>query len=200
MGHRHWSDEELEILMSLCGDMPWPMVTPAYNSQAKGRGYIERSETALRRKCDGLGLQRRSTGEWVTTGFVAQLMDVSNSTVQRWIANGWLKTRSYPHGPHLVHFFTRDSLRRLAEDRPYLFGGQSESTLTMLFNNEYTAARIVAMELPKPWCRKPVICIERGRRYPSVYRAAKSVYVTPQRLRAVLDTNETAAGYHWKTA
>jgi hypothetical protein len=127
-------------------------------------------------------------------------MRVSHSTVQRWIANGWLKTRDYPHGPHNVHFFTRDSLRRLAEERPYLFGGQSESTLVMLFNNEKTAARIVAMELPKPWARKPVICIERGRRYSSIYRAAKSVYVTPQRLRAVLNTNETAAGYHWKTA
>jgi hypothetical protein len=200
MGAPRWSEQELEILQSLAGDMPWPMVPRAYNTQAGTLGLPKRTSMALQRKCDDLGILRRSTGEWVTTGFVSKLMGVSYSTVQRWITNGWLPYRSYPHGKHKQYYFTRESLRKLAMERPYLFGGQSESTLTVLFNNEFLAARIVTMELPPPWCRRPVVCVERGRRYPSVYRAAKAVYVTPQRLRQVLDTNCTAAGYHWKTA
>lgn len=200
MGNFYWREQEVEILSSLAGDMPWPMVPGAYNTQAGTLGLPKRTPTALRRKCDDLGILRRSTGEWVTTGFVSKLMGVSYSTVQRWIINGWLPFRTYPHGKHRQYYFTRESLRKLAMERPDLFGGQSESTLTVLFNNEFLAARIVATELPPPWVRKPVICVERGRRYPSVYRAAKSVYVTPQRLRAVLDTDHTAAGFHWRTA
>lgn len=201
MGSRHWTEPELEILQSLVGDMPWPMVTRAYNTQAGTLGLQRRTTTALERKCDNLGLQRRSIGKWITTGFIAEMTGISRTTIQRWIARGILPARDFWSGGRFKrHYVSRDDLCKLARQRPDLFGGIPEPQLVMLFNNEQVAADIVALELPSIRQRRPVICIERGRKYPSIHRAAKAVYVTPQRLRVVLDTDLTAGGYHWRTA
>jgi hypothetical protein len=195
-----WSPEELEQLQSLVGDVPWPMVMARYNTCAKIKGWPQRTEIALLRKCHDLGIQRRSVGEWITTGLVKELMGISYFAVQRWIKEGWLPSVRFGEGRPHSHHIKRSDLRALARQRPDLFGGQSEATLIQLLDNERLAEEIAAMNLPKPRQAIPVICVEQGRRYPSIGIAARSVYVTPQRLRAVVNTDCTAAGYHWKTA
>lgn len=196
----YWGPEEEEALYSLAGDMPWPMVSKAYNAWAIPRGFCKRTEIALRRRCENLGIQRRSVGEWITSGVICQLMEISYETVRRWINSGWLPARRFGTGRSHSYYIRRTDLRELARRRPNLFGGQSEATLVQILDHEGLAADIAALGLPKPWQPVPVICIEKGRRYPSIGSAARAVYVTPQRLRTVVNTTGTAAGYHWKTA
>lgn len=195
-----WTPQEEELLQSHTGDMPWPMVVTVYNRVATTKGFPKRTEIALIRRCEDLGIQRRTVGEYITTGLIADLLGISYTAIQRWIKEGWISSVRYGNTKPHHHYIKRSELRRLARQRPKLFGGQSEATLIQLLDNERLSEEIAAMNLPKPRQAIPVICIEKARRYPSIGTAARSVYVTPQRLRAVINTDCTAAGYHWKTA
>lgn len=198
---RIWTAAEDEMLAGLCGDMPWPKLVQCYRQWASRTGKPARTDMALQRRCDLLGLQRRCVGEWITSGIVCQLLGISYPAVHRWFENGWLPTYRQKSGSPYPHYFRRLDLRRLARQRPQLFGGQTEATLVQLLDNEQLARQIVAMELPHPRQSVPVICIEKGRRYPSIGSAARAVYVTPSRLRMVIDKPAaTAAGYHWRRA
>ena len=197
----HWSSDELELLQSLVGDMPWHLVPQHYNRCAKAKGFTKRSEIAMRRICDKHRIQRRTTGEWITSGCVCQLLGISYSTVRRWIQAGWLPATRTGEGSAFARYFRRRDLRSLARSRPDLFGGQELATLIELLDNETLAQQIVDMELPKPWQPKAVICIETGRRFPSIIAAAKATYVTPQRMRVVIDhPTRTANDLHFKFA
>jgi hypothetical protein len=189
------------MLASLCGDLPWPKVVTTYNRWAKPGGFRQRTTTALLRRCDHLHLQRRCVGEWITSGVVCKLLGISYEAVKRWINDDWLPSYRRGQSAAFPHYFCRKDLRRLARERPHLFGGQTESTLIQLLDNETLARQIVAMELPHPRQSIAVVCIEKGRRYASIGQAARAVYVTPSRLRVVVDhPDRTAAGYHWRTA
>lgn len=194
-----WTPEELNILQDLVGDIPWPMVQATYNEKALKHGLPQRTNVALRRKCDDLGLQRRCVGEWITSGVVCKLLNTNYEQVNGWIQRGWLPAVRFGSGSAHSYHFTRTNLCKLAKQKPYLFGGQSESALIQLFNDENLAKQIAAKGLPRMRQAKPVVCVETGQIYPSIGQAARAVFVTFSRLQKVINKNATAAGYHWKT-
>lgn len=201
MHNKRWTDQELEILLSMLGDMPWPMVVTKYNAWAISQGYPERTELGMRRKVEGRRISRRPVGAWITTGLISQLLGVSQETPLRWLRDGYIRSIRFGQGAAHSHYIKRKDLQRLARERPHLFGGQSVDTLIQLLDHERLAAALVAMEMPHSRQSKPVVCIETGRRYPSMGSAARAVYVTPSRLQKVVDRpGKTAAGYHWMVA
>lgn len=201
MANKRWTEPELEMLLSLLGDMPWPMVVGHYNGWAERKGYVRRTELGMRRKVEEHRISRRPVGAWITTGLISQLLGVSQETPLRWLREGWISSIRFGQGAAHSHYIKRADLQQLARLKPHLFGGQTLDTLVQLLNHERLAAAIVAMELPHPRQSKPVVCIETGRRYPSIGKAARAVYVTPARLQKVVGRpHRTAAGYHWRVA
>ena len=192
---RAWSVEDIEMLSSLAGDIPWPLVPGRFNSARPRRTPI-----ALRRKADELGLLRRSTGQFITSGALRSLMGISYEQARRWILSGQLPARRFGQGQAFPYWIRRRDLRAFARARPELFGGLSEGQLVELLDSEHLAAQIAAMELPRPRQCVAVECIDTGRRYRSIKAAARAAYVTPQRMAVVLACGTTANGRRYRRA
>jgi DNA-binding transcriptional MerR regulator len=161
MGGKVWSSEELDTLELLAGDVPWPALPQIYWNTVRQHGYPRRTGTALRRKCNDLGLQRAAIGRWVNAGLICQLMDISYEAVQTWMRSNLLQGKRYGSTKGHRYYFTRASLRALAQTHPHLFGGLPISNLTQLFDDSKLAARIAALDLPKHQQRRPVLCVSK---------------------------------------
>jgi DNA-binding transcriptional MerR regulator len=200
MGGKAWKTEELDTLQELAGDVPWPQLTRLYNLSMGQRGYTTRTETAIRRKCNELGLRVACQGEWVNAGFVCKLLGISYESVRGWIIRGWLPAKRFGDTRGNRYYFTRSDLRKLAKARPRLFGGYDVAVLTQLLDDEHTAEWIADQQLPRLFQPRTVICIETGKRYKSISAAARDVYVVPKCIFEALDRpNKTSAGYHWRS-
>jgi hypothetical protein len=144
MGGKVWSSEELDTLELLAGDVPWPALPQIYWNTVRQHGYPRRTGTALRRKCNDLGLQRAAIGRWVNAGLICQLMDISYEAVQTWMRNGliagkrfgstqghrYAQTPATPPSPlrrnwHHLPLDQRSSPRRLRHPQVHLRGPRS---------------------------------------------------------------------------
>ena len=200
MGGKVWSREELTTLELLAGDVPWPVLPQVYWNTVRQHGYPRRTATALRRKCNDLGLQRAAIGRWVNAGLICQLMEISYEAVQTLMRNGLLPGKRYGTTQGHRYYFTRASVRALAKSHPHLFGGLPVSNLTQLFDDDKLAIEIAALELPKHQQRRPVLCVETGTTYPSISAAARAVYVTPKCIYEALDhPDKTSASCTWRS-
>jgi DNA-binding transcriptional MerR regulator len=201
MGGKVWSSEELDTLELLAGDVPWPALPQIYWNTVRQHGYPRRTGTALRRKCNDLGLQRAAIGRWVNAGLICQLMGISYEAVQTWMRNGLIAGKRFGSTKGHRYYFTRASLRALAKRHPHLFGGLPISNLTQLFDDTKLAIEIAALDLPKHQQRRPVLCVETGTTYPSISAAARAVYVTPKCIYEALDhPTKTSASYTWRSS
>lgn len=189
---RLWTPEDIEALCSLAGDLPWPMVPPAFNCTRPPR-----TATALRHKANGLGISRRTVGQFITTGAIKELTGYSYERIRRWIKSGELATKRYA-GCGSPNFIARKDLRDFARKYPEQFGGLSESTLIQLLDSEKLAAIIVAKELPKWKKCVEVECVETGQRFASIKAAARAAYVVKERIRVVLITGGAVNGRHYR--
>ena len=200
MGGKVWSSEELDTLYLLAGDVPWPALPQVYWNTVRQHGYPQRTGTALRRKCNDLGLQRAAIGRWVNAGLICQLMDISYEAVQTLMRSGLLPGKRFGETQGHRYYFRRCDLRHLADSHPHLFGGLPISNLTQLFDDAKLAIKIAELELPKHQQRRPVLCVETGTTYPSISAAARAVYVTPKCIYDALDhPTKTSASYTWRT-
>jgi DNA-binding transcriptional MerR regulator len=200
MGGKAWSSEELDTLSLLAGDVPWPALPQTYWHTVRQHGYPQRTATALRRKCNDLGLQRAAIGRWVNAGLICKLMDISYEAVQTWMRNDLIAGKRFGDTKGHRYYFTRASVRALARKHPHFFGGLPISNLTQLFDDAKLAIEIAALELPKHQQRRPVLCVETGTTYPSISAAARAVYVTPKCISCALDRpDKTSASFTWQS-
>jgi DNA-binding transcriptional MerR regulator len=200
MGGKVWSTDELDTLSLLAGDVPWPALPQTYWNTVRQHGYPQRTATALRRKCNDLGLQRAAIGRWVNAGLICQLMDISYEAVQTWMRNDLLPGKRFGDTKGHRYYFTRASLRALARTHPHLFGGLSTAALTQLFDDPKLAKQVAELGLPRLQQRRPVLCVETGKIYPSLSAAARAVFVTPKCISTALDRpDKTSASYTWRS-
>lgn len=193
---QRWSEAEDQHLEGLLGDLPWPMVLKAYNSWAGKTGHPLRTKTALQRRMDAKRWQRSVVGEWITTGAIVHSLGVSYEAPHWWISKGWLPAVKYGNR----WYIRRRELVAFARRRPEVFSRFPRAGLVQLLESERLAEELAAMP-NHPGRAKPVICVETGERFSSIKQAARNAaYVTCQRLRQVLDTNQTANGKHWRSA
>jgi len=201
MGGKVWSSDELSILELLAGDVPWPALPQTYCNTVAQHGYPKRTATALRRKCNDLGLQRAAIGRWVNAGLICKLMQISYEAVQTLMRSGLLPGTRFGDTRGHRYYFKRCDLRRLAVSHPHLFGGLGTAALTQLFDEPKLAKRVAELGLPKHQQRRPVLCVETGITYPSLSAAARAVYVTPKCISTALDRpDKTSASYTWRSA
>jgi DNA-binding transcriptional MerR regulator len=200
MGGKVWSSEELTTLELLAGDVPWPALPQTYWNTVRQHGYPQRTATALRRKCNDLGLQRAAIGRWVNAGLICKLMGVSYEAVQTLMRNGLLTGTRFGDTRGHRYYFKRCDLRRLAGTHPHLFGGLSSAALTQLFDDPKLAKQVAELQLPRLQQRRPVLCVETGKVYPSISEAARAVFVTPKCISCAVDKpDKTSASFTWRS-
>lgn len=200
MGGKVWSTEELDTLELLAGDVPWPVLPQTYWNTVRQHGYPRRTATALRRKCNDLGLQRAAIGRWVNAGLICKLMGVSYEAVQTLMRSGLLPGTRFGDTRGHRYYFRRCDLRHLAVSHPHLFGGLSSAALTQLFDDPKLAKRVAELQLPRLQQRRPVLCVETGITYPSLSAAARAVYVTTKCISSALDDpTKTSASFTWRS-
>lgn len=190
---RPWTQEDIEALSSLAGDLPWPMVTGAFNCTRPPR-----TELALRRKAYALRITRTCVGQFITCGTIAEMSGNDFEKVRRWVTSGKLPSRRFGEGNGHAYFVNRKDLRTFAAKHPESFGGLTQGQLVVLLDSEKLAARIASMELPRLVQRVAVECIETGQKFPSISAAAKAAYVAKERMRTVIREGTTANGRHYR--
>ena len=196
---RRWSQEELDQLDHLTGNIPWKYVPRTYNKWASDNGYPLRTTTSLVRKQETKGFRRRVIGDWITTGTIAKTLGLSYSSPRYWIQQGWLPATRFGEGRAWSHYVKRSDLRQFARKHSHLLAGLDRGALAQLLESEDLADYLAELP-PRHKGNTPVKCVETGRIYPSITKAARhGAYVVPQRLSRVLNTNRTANGYHWIT-
>ena len=200
MGGKVWTPYELDTLTLLAGDVPWPALPQTYWNTVRQHGYPRRTATALRRKCNDLGLQRAAIGRWVNAGLICKLMGISYEAVQTLMRNGLLTGTRFGDTRGHRYYFKRTDLRRLAGTHAYLFGGLDCAALTQLFDDITLAKQVAELQLPRLQQSRPVLCVETGKVYPSLSAAARAVYVSPKCISTALDSpDKTSASYTWRS-
>ena len=200
MGGPTWTPYELDTLSLLAGDVPWPALPQTYWNTVRQHGYPARTATALRRKCNDLGLSRAAIGRWINAGLICKLMGISYEAVQTLMRSGLLPGTRFGGTRGHRYYFKRTDLRRLAATHPHLFGGLDCAALTQLFDDEKLAKRVAELQLPRLQQRRPVLCVETGITYPSLSAAARAVYVTPKCISSALDRpDKTSASFTWRS-
>lgn len=199
---KRWTETELVCLQVVCGDRPWPLAVQAYNNWAVQSGYPKRTSLALERKAQALGVYRKSEGQYITAGAISEILGLDRATPLRWIKRGLLPSWRNGTGRAYAHYVSRADLRHLAREQPAFFRRYEYSRLVMLFDAPAVADYVYEVCPSNVIVRgrkRPVECVETGRRYESIKEAARAAYVTSSRLWSVLDTNETANGLHWRS-
>lgn len=201
MSHK-WTPEEDAKLEEVCGDRPWPLAVRAYNIWATVNKRPNRTPLALERRAQKHGIYRKAEGDWITLGAVSRILELDRATPLRWAKRGIISTWRHRDHSRFMHYVHRHEFRRLAQQQPAFFRPYKRDALVMLFDSEELADWIYE-QCPEPLQvrskGRPVQCVETGKKYDSIKAAAKAVYVTPPRLRAVLDTTKSAAGLHWRS-
>ncbi|MEB3320143.1 MAG: hypothetical protein VKI63_04300, partial [Cyanobium sp.] len=133
-----WSQPEVDRLVELVGDFPWPDVVSRYNKWARATGHPVRSSNALTCKANRLGAARIPVGRWITLALIHNTLGISHNCPARWVKR-W---------PDILHpsqpnddtngriYIRRDNLRRFARLHPEQFGGVPQSNLLMLLEDE----------------------------------------------------------------
>lgn len=201
-----WSQRETEYLHSLVGDFPTPLIVRQYTRWAVKQGLPARSPYAIEQKLCKLGVSRIPVGRYITAGTLVKLLDISYTTVDRWVERGHLPAYVFASGDPRVHgvrpprrVFKRSDVVQLAIDSPRLFAGTPRDQLFLLLENADLADNLAA-QYPRRFGRDatPVECVETGQEYPSITAAAKAVYVTKNCLGEAMKRGSRAGGYHWR--
>lgn len=191
-----WSEEEMELLYSLAGDMPFKLVLSTFRGQAKRNGWPVRSRHAIHSRATVEGLRFRDfSGTFLTTGAIAAMLDLSLYVVNDWfqrhpdlprrkIQNAWI--------------YRRPDVKSWARRHPHLFGGLKFSNLMQLFDDEKFCEWILENYPNRPTGfaarAAPVVCLETGRRYPSHSAAARAHFVHRTTISLAVKTGMPVVG------
>jgi hypothetical protein len=193
-----WTPPEIEQLQEIAGDWPWSVVPSRYNSWARRQGLPERTEIALRQRCEAEGFSRVCRGEYISTGTIRALTGAGWLTIQRWISTGQLiVARS---GRKL--YINRRTLKKFIRRQPEYFWGLPVSSLTQLVDDERLAEQLAAQ--PRAWVtgkRRQVRCVDTGEVFPSAAAAGRRFHLSRSAVSlVVLGKRSAAAGHRFEAA
>lgn len=178
MKYPAWSAAEAAFLDRLAGDLPFAELAERYRKQALRKKWPFRSDKAILTRLRRTGQRGRARhGPELTTGSAAGLLGCPGTRVEAWLRQQRINDILQPRWVGKVRYIERRAWRRLAEERPEVFGGFSASRLFLLLEDRELAESI-ASRYSKPLGDWRVRCIETGRIYPSCVAVAKAHHVT----------------------
>ena len=189
-----WSAVELEALEDLAGNVPSDRLPEDFRQWAMQHGYPPRTTYAIRTMLNRMGLTSKSIGDWVSIGVVCDLLGVGRDTPTRWVERQWVD--SYRNSRNW-RYFCRSDLRRMARERPAVFGGIAPERLYLLLEDRQLSESIAQRFTRRAMQPRPICALETGWRYPSIRAAAARVYCSRQAIQYAIRSGGTAAGYHW---
>ena len=196
-----WTAKELEMLRGLAGDLPWRLAASTYNAWAKRHGHSIRSECGLRQKVYKCGLSVVAEGKWLTLAALSTLTGRKINTIRKWISEGKLLGRKWetPSGQGRW-YVQRCDLKAFARERPHHLAGMDRMTLFLALEDEELADELAAMPRSIRGMHRPVVCVETGRRFPTISDAARHVHVVEQGISKAMRTGGVAGRFHWRAA
>lgn len=208
-----YSEAERDKLEELAGEMPLGMLARRYNAWASENGLPTRTERALHQCAKKAGMSVEPIGDLVRTSIVLEAIDASQAVVEGWVKRGWIQpvlvrspsTRPVPNrrrGPTRRSFRRRD-LRRLARERPEAFAGASRDGLFRLLEDGDLCDEILARFPRRTSClqaRRPVMCLDTRRRYPSIRAASRDTGLCITLIRSSILKGHRAKGTRWVDA
>lgn len=192
-----WTERELEALEDIAGNYPPDRFSGIYNNWASHNGFSLRTRQALLTKLSRNGISARACGDWVSCGYICQVLGVGIDTPQRWSSRYGIPCH---RDGRRARFYRRSDLRAAARERPAIFSGITADRLFLLLEDRELAERIAAAHPRRHKDPRPVRAVETGWHYPSIRAAAARMHITRQAIQHAIRTGNTAAGYHWKHA
>lgn len=191
---KRWTQAEIEHLEAIAGDLPSPAILPIHNKWAIENGFPERTSASIWAIARRQNISLKAEGEYVTTSYIADILEVPLQTITNWISYGYLATyeglaRSY---------VLRSSLRRLAKKRPHLFAGFGREKLMLLLEDERLAESIAENYQRNNRRHRGVRAIEARKTYRSLRLAAKAHSVSHTAIARAIYSKRDFAGYHWE--
>lgn len=173
-----WSPAESDYLEQLAGDVPFPELLRRMRDRGECEGWPVRTVAAIRKRMYVMGLECRARhGTWTTTGGAAELLGVPIDRVSKWLENRSTARILQPKRISQFHYVTRAGWRRLAQQRPELFGGISSDRLHALLEDRELAERVAA-EHPLRRDDYRIRCLETGQVWASRSAAARELHVS----------------------
>jgi hypothetical protein len=192
-----WTKAERDYLWSLAGDYPLEILFNRYRRWAARHGHPRRTDIAISQKLRRHHISIYPIGEYITTGTLCKLLNLTTTTIDRWVYSGALQPIRLQANAR--RHYKRADVVELARKQPKLFAGTSQENLLLLLEDPELAQRI-SIQYPTRYTRdaRPVVCVETGRTYPSSAAAARTVYVTRECLWEAAKKGTAAGGYHWR--
>lgn len=178
------------------------MVPPLYNRWATINGFANRTPAAIDRFVSKrLGESFRPYGDWLSTGQAAATLEVHVERVARWIYKGWLPAHRFPQKGQERRrrhwYFRRESVVRLARERPELFRGIPVDRLALLLEDADLARAIARDWSTDPIQARRIVNLDTGQVYANASHAARAHYVTNKAILQALRRGTRSAGYRW---
>ena len=189
-----WTPAEVQQVELLAGNVPGFMLLDAYNEWAARARYPQRTERAICHAVSKLGIGCTAHGDWMTTCYVADVLDIALTSVVRWERAGLIPC--VKHGRK--RFYRRTDIVEMARTHPERFSGISFHRLYQLLEDHSLATRIAAQYPYRSGHGRPVRAVEPDWRFPSISIAARHFHVVPNGIQFALRTGGTCVGYHWE--
>lgn len=197
MNNSRWLNVELEMLEQMAIDYPPDQLAAVYNQWAQSQNLTLRTKAAVEWMANKRGMRERACGDWVSTGYICQVLGISFNTPQRWSDQYGIPCHKDGRGRR---FFLRSELRRVAKQQPVRFAGIAADRLFLLLEDRNLADAVAAAFPRRPMAPRRIRCIETGWMYPSVKSACRRIGIPRGAIQRAIRTGGTAAGYHWSYA
>ena len=196
---KRWTDAEINYLHEVAGDLPRHYLVKTFNQWAQAHGYPERSNKAIYAKANVMGLSLAAVGESITTGGIAKILEINDTTVQGWM----VRHRDLPRRKIKGYYYIkRRELMRWARQHPHLFGGLKWSNLVQLLESENLADYICDNFPNRPVgleaTARPVRCITTNEIYPSLSAAARATHITYQAISLAIREQRSTCGLRFE--
>ena len=174
----HWTQEELNGLADLLGDIPPSILATVYNRQAVRNGWARRSPRALQDRASFIGFSTIPTGAWLRLTHVSRILQCHHQTVRDWLNAH--KIPSITSGR--ACYLRRADLVDFAKRQPDVLADRPRAALFELFGSDELVAFILSHQPRRKTYNQRVRCLQSGMIYESIAKAAAAFYCHPNAL------------------
>ncbi len=186
MNGPRWQAAELTYLHQLAGEHPFPALLKRMKMRALIEGWPVRSRKAIANRLAHSNERCRArVGGCTTTYGAAEILGVTGDRVAAWLRDPAILAILAPRIYTGIRYIDRRGWRRLARERPEVFGGIPADRLFLLLEDREMADGIAAAH-PCGRADWRVRCVETGQVWRSCKEAGAALNVHPSTITKAL--------------